>query len=542
MTPRHVASPYAGVLWHWRHWQWLWIAQLVCAGIWGTATLVNAGQPGATVAAAVLAAVASAELGKERERLSEEELVKLARTVHCRGNEVTSANYWDHTKVLVESWMDLDLWHARVIRKLFWAIMHNGLLEEAEVSLRAIDYDDGQEEAQRAYRYLEGLLQRLEPFKDDAKKAGWGIDTTDLVIYPSVLGLDPPHDCYRTKLRIYIYPMEEYTRGVLHCQAGQWGLEALWPHWLRQGSCRTEDPDEADFFIVPWHTWCDRMVLRLNQTRSEISETYVKLMQNYPETLPYWSRNAGRDHVFLFSDQGMNFFPEWREYIPHSIFLTTEALTPECGPRCYSPWKDIVVPGHVDHFRWRRMAIWNKPTESRTLLFNFHGRHPGVHEFYKDNVVRGKVVSVFTGKPRVSVGGFVDDYFEIMGDSHFCLVPMGTSSWTNHLYEAFFAGCIPVILSDDFEVPFQDLLDWPSFSIKWPMDDVSMGLYRFLESITQPALERMKTLVDAHACWWDFHQLLEKPEEECSPYLGFIRSLERRRGMLYRSQPFWRGG
>ena len=33
------------------------------------------------------------------------------------------------------------------------------------------------------------------------------------------------------------------------------------------------------------------------------------------------------------------------------------------------------------------------------------------------------------------------------GASHFCLVPMGTSSWTNHLYEAFFAGCIPVILS-----------------------------------------------------------------------------------------------
>ncbi len=33
------------------------------------------------------------------------------------------------------------------------------------------------------------------------------------------------------------------------------------------------------------------------------------------------------------------------------------------------------------------------------------------------------------------------------GASHFCLVPMGTSSWTNHLYESFFAGCIPVILS-----------------------------------------------------------------------------------------------
>ena len=35
-----------------------------------------------------------------------------------------------------------------------------------------------------------------------------------------------------------------------------------------------------------------------------------------------------------------------------------------------------------------------------------------------------------------------------MGDSLFCLVPGGTSPWTNHLYESFFAGCIPVIISD----------------------------------------------------------------------------------------------
>ena len=42
--------------------------------------------------------------------------------------------------------------------------------------------------------------------------------------------------------------------------------------------------------------------------------------------------------------------------------------------------------------------------------------------------------------------GFLGDWFS-QGASHFCLVPMGTSSWTNHLYESFFAGCIPVILS-----------------------------------------------------------------------------------------------
>lgn len=28
------------------------------------------------------------------------------------------------------------------------------------------------------------------------------------------------------------------------------------------------------------------------------------------ELLPHWSRQLGRDHIFIFSDQGMNFFPD----------------------------------------------------------------------------------------------------------------------------------------------------------------------------------------------------------------------------------------
>lgn len=462
------------------------------------------------------------------------------------------AQSWEASKVMATSWADLDLSHARVARNLFWAITHNDMLEEhaqdcgfglASVilaALRAIDYDEGEAEARQAFEYVRGLLDRLEPHMDAAWEAGWNLSTTDLVIYPSLLGMDPPHQCYGTSLRLFIYDIGDFTRGVLHCQSGQWGLEALIPYWLRQGSCITKDPDEADFFLVPWHTWCDRMVYRLNQTNREISKVYIDLMRKKNELLPHWSRNAGRDHIFIFSDQGMNFFPEWQDYIPHSVFLTTEALTPECGHSCFNPWKDIVIPGHTDYFRYNKMRQLNRPSDERYLLFNFHGRYSGLCHLYKGNYVRDKIIEVFTGKPGVSVGGFTDDYFERMGLSHFCLIPMGTSSWTNHLYEAFFAGCIPVILSDDFQVPFADLLDWPSFSIKWPMSDVSMDLYDHLRTTPMHQLRRMKELVDAHACWFDYHQTLEQPGAECSPYSAILRTLEKRRTILLKTKgQFW---
>ncbi|CAK9047694.1 unnamed protein product [Durusdinium trenchii] len=357
---------------------------------------------------------------------------------------------------------------------------------------------------------------------------------------------------YGSPLRFYIYELKDWTpagnaeRGVLHCQHGQWGLEALIPWWLRRGSCVTNNPEEADYFLVPWHTWCDRMIFRMNQSREpigDISAVYLDLMRRKEELLPHWSRQLGRDHLFIFSDQGMNFFPEWRDHIAHSVFITTEALTPGCGPSCFSPWKDVVVPGHPDYYRFRRMREVNLPSEQRDLLFNFHGRHPGFGpSYYKDNVVRGKIIDIFTGVHGVSVGGFVEGYFEIMGASHFCLVPMGTSSWTNHLYESFFAGCIPVILSDNFGVPFHGDINWEDFSIKWPMHDVSMDLYYFLLSMPRDKLYRMKASVDAHACWFDYHQTLEEPGQNCSPYLGLLRSLERRRPAMDRlpgHNSFW---
>merc|ERR1711879_123232 len=126
------------------------------------------------------------------------------------------------------------------------------------------------------------------------------------------------------------------------------------------------------------------------------------------------------DHIFVFSDQGfiVNFthtFPSWREVIPHSIFLTTEAFTPGCGPSCFSPWKDVVIPGHIDQERMAAMRAKNLPSKDRTLLFNFHGRLPANHDYYQNNSIRQKILLFGLYYDDVSVGGFIEEYFEVMG-------------------------------------------------------------------------------------------------------------------------------
>ena len=149
---------------------------------------------------------------------------------------------------------------------------------------------------------------------------------------------------------------------------------------------------------------------------------------------------------------------------------------------------------------------------------------------YANTSVRNELQNL-AGTPGTSIGPrmpIITDYFDRIGQCHFCFVPKGLGYWSNRLYEVLFAGCIPVILSDGIELPFADFVKWESFSIKWPMADVDSRLLLYLDGIlsTQPEfVEGLHDAVLANRCW--FNYLSEDPG--CSPYLGILKMLDRRK-------------
>lgn len=134
--------------------------------------------------------------------------------------------------------------------------------------------------------------------------------------------------------------------------------------------------------------------------------------------------------------------------------------------------------------------------------------------------------------PGFWIGGHTPRFAEIMGASVFCIVPKGVGTWTHRLYEALLAGCIPVVLSDDFVLPFPEL-PWSEFSVRWPMGEV--------DNVTFPGHLRrlydsgkafaMKKSVDKHSCWFDYHSVAS----ECSPLSGITRQLRELRPPRRRS-------
>ena len=82
-------------------------------------------------------------------------------------------------------------------------------------------------------------------------------------------------------------------------------------------------------------------------------------------------------------------------------------------------------------------------------------------------------------------------YEQIMADSQFCII-IGTSAHFTHftalaLYDALKFNCIPVIVADEWILPFSEFLDWQLFSVQ--LRRAELG--RLMETIDQLEVEEM---------------------------------------------------
>ena len=146
----------------------------------------------------------------------------------------------------------------------------------------------------------------------------------------------------------------------------------------------------------------------------------------------------------------------------------------------------------------------------------------GVRQFIKAHLLGTRGFKV--------VEGHYNGYCEDLHRAQFCLAPEGWHAWSPRVYEAVVAGCVPVLISDDLELPFERWLSYDDFLVRVSPKDIAR-LPAMLRKMANDryAMERRREVMKALRGWFLYE--LERPYEVVpSAYFGIFRELAGRRG------------
>lgn len=99
--------------------------------------------------------------------------------------------------------------------------------------------------------------------------------------------------------------------------------------------------------------------------------------------------------------------------------------------------------------------------------------------------VREKLLQIWQNDSKISVhsGHLNTSYTEELLRSKFCLHVKGFEVNTARIGDALYYGCVPVIIANHYDLPFQDILNWRSFSVVVATLDIPL-LKKILEAIS----------------------------------------------------------
>ena len=261
-----------------------------------------------------------------------------------------------------------------------------------------------------------------------------------------------------------------------NCTTNFYSAEHSLHHFLLKNRYRTLDPWEADFFYVPVYSCC----YLINNHPNNLTKTGIfhkKLFNHIRTKYPYFNISQGRDHIWSFTQGfGAKLFGDWR-LIKNGIFLVHNG---QFTLDEFTPYKDLTIPPDLSGYNFTpvyKLPLSERPKKKwlghfggTVLPLNLtdeRGSHysKGVRQYIKEH---------FSKDPDFRITGTrIKTYVHDMMSSKFCLCPEGWHAWNPRPYQAVMLGCIPVLLSEEIELAFEEVIDYSRFMIRVRPADVS---------------------------------------------------------------------
>eukprot|EP00252_Welwitschia_mirabilis_P008728 TRINITY_DN20848_c0_g1_i1.p1 TRINITY_DN20848_c0_g1~~TRINITY_DN20848_c0_g1_i1.p1 ORF type:complete len:509 (-),score=66.42 TRINITY_DN20848_c0_g1_i1:16-1542(-) len=225
---------------------------------------------------------------------------------------------------------------------------------------------------------------------------------------------------------------------------------------------RAENSKEADVFFVPFFSslsYNRHSKVSVEGQKSRNDQLQEKLVQ-FLMAQETWKRSSGKDHVIVMHHP--NSMTIAREQLRSAMYIVADfgRYSPVIG----NVAKDIVAPyRHVVPSFVKDISTY----ESRKTLLFFQGAI-----FRKDGgYIRQELYSLLKDENGVhfAFGNAQRDGIRSstigMRSSKFCLNIAGDTPSSNRLFDAIVSHCVPVIISDEIELPYEDVLDYTEFCV-----------------------------------------------------------------------------
>ncbi|GAA0159412.1 glycosyltransferase [Lithospermum erythrorhizon] len=294
------------------------------------------------------------------------------------------------------------------------------------------------------------------------------------------------------KVRIFMYDLPwKFTYGVVdsyararggpkageegkypgHQHMGEWhlfkDLERLREERVGSAVIRVMDPDQADLFYVPFFSSLSLVAnpIRPGDPEGEASVVHYSDEEMQEELIMwleeqvYWKKNNGWDHVFICQDP--NALYKVIDRVENGVLLLSDFG--RLAHTQASLVKDVILP--YAH----RIKTYNGEVglEDRNTLLFFMGQR-----FRKEGgKVRDKLFHVLEKEKDVIIKHGTQsregrrEATRGMHTSKFCLHPAGDTPSACRLFDAIVSLCIPVIVSDYIELPFEDVIDYQKIAV-----------------------------------------------------------------------------
>lgn len=131
-----------------------------------------------------------------------------------------------------------------------------------------------------------------------------------------------------------------------------------------------------------------------------------------------------------------------------------------------------------------------------------------------------------------------------MHNSKFCLNIAGDTPSSNRLFDAIASHCVPVIISDDIELPYEDVIDYTEFCIFVKKSDAikKRFLMNLIRSITQEEWIRMWKKLQEVEIFYEYNYPSVKNDGVQMIWQAAARKVPNVKLKLHRSRRYYRTG